>query len=415
MDLGIVYSLTLIVLLTYWSAWISSTETALFSLPVTKVNAFKTDQDPTKKLIARLLERPRDLLVTVFMINTFVNIVLQNVISDMFGKDGGWQYKVGIPLVLTLVFGEIIPKYIGLQNNLSISYRVAPTINFLQKLLKPLRRWIISITTPVSRIFFFFLKKEPEISRQEIEHILETSEQKGILQHEETELIEGYLTLQECSVKEQMWPKEDIIYYDLNQPLSRLSYLFVEQECTRLPIVENSLENVLGILTATSFFRHQKEISTPQDLLPYLKKPYFIPETTSARLLLRSFDEKGDVLALAVDEYGSITGLITKEDLIEVVIGPIEDLRDQQPLFLKAGKNEVIASGKWELAEFNEFFKTNFISKSNMVTIGGWLIEELGEIPKSGTHFEKNGFLFQVLAASPNRVTRLFIRKLKKK
>lgn len=414
MEIGTLISLFLIVILTYWSAWISSTETALFSLPLIKVNAFKTDIDPRKKLVAELLNHPRDLLVTVFMINTFVNILLQNVTSDMFGRHGSWQYKIGIPLILTLIFGEIIPKYIGLQNNLSISYRVAPKINFLQKMLRPLRKWIVAITAPVSRVFFFFLKKEPEITREEIKHILETSEKKGILQHEEAELIEGYLTLQECSVKEQMWPKEDILYYDILEPLSRLNYLFVKQECSRIPIVEKSLENVLGILTAPAYFTHQNLIKSSRDLIPFLKKPYFIPETTGGRNLLRRLDERGEVLALVVDEYGSITGLITKEDLIEVVIGPIEDLRDQQSLYLKAGKNEVISSGKWELAEFNDYFKTNFVSEGGMVTIGGWLIEELGEIPKSGAKIEKNGFLFQILAASPNRITRLFIRKLKK-
>ena len=113
-----------------------------------------------------------------------------------------------------------------------------------------------------------------------------------------------------------------------------------------------------------------------------------------------------------MDEYGSISGLITKEDLIEVVVGDIEDSRDQQPLFVKAGLNEVIASGKWELAELNDYFNTQLKSQS-MLTIGGWLTEQLGTIPKSGTKWEHDGFLFQILAAGPNRITRLFIRKLK--
>lgn len=407
------FSLFFIALFTYWSAWISSAETALFSLSSIKVSAYRCDPDPKKRLIERLLTHPRDLLVTVFMINTFTNIFLQNMVSDMFGENGRWELKIGVPLILTLVFGEIIPKYIGLQNNYAIASRVAPTVDKLQRLLKPIRKWIISITTPLSRFLFFFLKKEPEISKEEMEHILETSEQKGILNHEETELIKGYLHLQQSTVKEQMWPKEDILHYDISKPLSRLIYLFVEQECTRLPVVDKSLENVLGIISASTFLMHQPKIKTAQDLIPLLKKPYYIPETTQAKTLLKRFDERGEVLALVVDEYGSITGLISKEDLIEIVIGPIEDLRDQQPLFFKVGSDEVISSGKWELAEFNDYFKVNLESRNKMVTIGGWITEQIGDIPKSGTQLEKSGFLFKVLSASSNRVMRLYIRKLK--
>lgn len=404
--------LGLTALLTYWGAWISSAETALFSLSPLKILTYKDSKDSKKKLIATLLSHPKDLLVTIFMINTFVNIMLQNIVSSLFGEDGRWELKIGIPLLLTLILGEIIPKYIGLQNNYSIAYKVAPKINLLQNLLKPIRKFIIAVTTPVSRVLFFFLKKDPVISKEELDHVLETSEKQGILSPEMNEFIKGYLEFQQSSVKEHMWPKEDILYYEISQPLTKLSYLFSEEECTRIPVVEKTLDNVLGVITAPHYFKYQHEIRHPKDLTKFLEKAYYVPETMSSRILWKRFDEKGEILALVVDEYGSISGLITKEDLIEVVVGDIEDSRDQQPLFVKAGKNEVIASGKWELADFNEYFNTHLKSQS-MLTIGGWLTEQLGTIPKSGIKWESDGFLFQILAAGPNRITRLFIRKLK--
>ena len=118
------------------------------------------------------------------------------------------------------------------------------------------------------------------------------------------------------------------------------------------------------------------------------------------------------MLALAVDEYGFITGLITREDIVEEVIGDITDLRDAKKLYTKAGLNEIIASGRLELEEFNEIFDVQLTSKNNMLTIGGWLIEQLEDIPKSGTKFEMQGFIFHVLAADPNKLRRLYIRKL---
>ncbi len=120
-------------------------------------------------------------------------------------------------------------------------------------------------------------------------------------------------------------------------------------------------------------------------------------------------------MAMVVDEYGSISGLITWEDLAEVVIGSIADLRDQKSLYTKAGENEIIASGKLELDAFNEVFHSNLESQNNLMTIGGWLTEQLGDIPKNGTKYETEHFLFQVLSAEPNRIRRLYIRKLNKK
>lgn len=410
MDLPLYGSLFLIVLLLYWSAWISSAETALFSLPSHKINSYKGDKDARKRLIARFLSKPRDLLVTIFMINTGVNIFLQNVMSDMFGDHGSWQYKVGIPLVLTLILGEIIPKYIGLQNNLSIAYKIAPTLSKVHEALRGVRRWVIAITAPLSKIMFFYLKKADNISKEEIEYILKTSEKQGVLFPEETELLAGFLNLQDCQVKELMQPKEDIIYYEISQPLSKLVHLFVEEECTRIPVCDKNLENMLGIISVMQFLKIQNPTSAK--IIKALQKPFYVPETTSARLLLKRMDEQGEVLGIVVDEYGSITGLISREDLIEVVVGQIEDSRDSQVFYLKAGKNEVIASGKWELSELNHHFNTSLESPNNMVTVGGWLTEQIGDIPKSGTKWEFHHLLFHVLAASSTRINRLFIKKI---
>lgn len=410
MDLN---SILFLIFLVFASAYFSASETALFSLPLTKIKAYKETSSPRKRLIAKLVLEPKDLLVTVFMMNTLVNILIQNTTSHMFGEEANWLYKVGIPFMLLLFLGEIIPKNIGLQKNVKIANLVAPSIDFIQKFISPIRNLTVKITEPVSRILFFFLKNEKSISNEEMQHVLKTSQERGVLLPEEVELVSGYLKLQEATVKELMRPKNDILYYDINDPLSKLMYLFVEQECTRMPICNKTLDNVLGIITAPRFFLNRKEIKESQDLIKYSLNPLFVPENTSAKALIKRFDESGQVLALVVDEYGSITGLITKEDIIEQVIGDISDLRDAHSLYIKSGPNEIIASGLLELTTFNEYFQSHLISENNLLTIGGWLTEQLGEIPKSSTKVEIQGFMFQVLAADPNKIRRLYIRKLK--
>jgi putative hemolysin len=397
--------------LTFASGWCSASEAALFSLSSIKIKSLRNSPRFRERLIAKLMAQPRDLLVTLFLLNTLVNILLQNVISHAFMNNGGWLLVVGLPFVLLLVFGEIIPKYIGIQNNFNFSKRIVPTLAFLQKILYPIRKFIIYILTPISRLMFFFLKKDPDISHDELQHVLKKSQEAGVITHEEQELIWGYVDLQDSSVREIMRPRQDILYYDINDPLSKLIHLFVDKQCTRLPVCEKDIENVIGILDAKSYFLYREEIFSPPDVRKLLLRPYYIPETTSCHTLLKRLDESAEEIALVVDEYGSISGLITYEDLVEVVVGKISDSRDQKALFTQAGKNEIIASGKMELEEFNRLFDAHLKSEG-MITLGGWLTEQLGEIPKSGTKFENGYFLFQVLAADPNRIRRIYIRKL---
>lgn len=404
--------LIIVILLTFMCGYTSLSEISLFSLPSTKLKTFEKSNDPRKQLIADLLKHPRDLLVTIFMLNTISSILLQNAASSLFGEGAGWDLKVGVPLVLMVLFGEIIPKNLGIQNNENLAYYVAPSVNFFKNAMRHIRRFTIAITAPISRVMFFFLKKNESISKEELKHVLKKSKEHGVLTPEEAELLWGYLDLQDSTVKEIMRPREDILYYDINDPISKLTYLCVDQQCSRLPVCDQTLDNILGIVSAKNFFLQKDSIHSSKDVRNILSKPFYIPEGTDALILLRRLEESNEEIALAVDEYSSISGLIAYEDIVELVVGKISDLRDQKNLYTRAGENEIIASGKLELSEFNDIFDTNLESPNHMVTIGGWLTEQLEEIPKTGTSREIEGFLFQVLAADPQRIRRLYIRKL---
>lgn len=413
--MDVTFLIFLMIFFTYWGAYLSAAETSLFSLPSTRIKAYESDANPRRQLVARLLKHPRDLLVTIFMLNTLVNILFQNIASSMFGDDASWTLKVGFPLAVTLFIGEIVPKYIGLQHNVAISDSVAPLINYFQNLIQPIRQAVIAVAYPISRVLFFFLKKEENISREELKHVLKTSEELEVLHSEESELVCGYLDLQDVLVKELMRPRQDVLFYDLQEPLTKLTHLFVDQQCSRVPVCRGSLEQVVGIMDAKDFFIYHSEFNSSDKLIVRLQKPYFIPENTLARVLLRRFDETKRVIAIVVDEYGSISGLITREDILEVVVGQIEDLRDTKSVYSRQSETEIIASGKMEIDELNDVLHVDLQSENNMVTIGGWLTEQLGEIPKSGTKFTAEGLLFHVLAAAHNRVRRVYIRNLKPK
>jgi CBS domain containing-hemolysin-like protein len=406
----IVFLLFLILL----SAFLSGSETALFSLSPLTVKSYKGSADSRLRMIGRMMERPRDMLVTILILNILANILIQNTVSTIFDPFESWALKIGVPLALTLIFGEVLPKSLALPNHLKVAYRVAPIINGFALFLRPLRVPLTKATSWISRLISFTFREEKEISADELRHVLKTSEERGVLMPIESELISGTIDLQNSIAKEHMRPREEVIYYDLNEPLSELTRLFAEQQISRLPVCNGDLENLKGILSARRYFFHREQIKTATDLLPILKKPYYVPESIKAWTLLSSLRYGQENLAIVVDEYGSISGLITQEDLVEAVIGEIVDRRDAQVLYTRPSADVIIASGKLELSEFKDIFGVTLKSKENIVTLGGWLIEQLGDIPATGTKYATDQFLFYVLSAEPNRVRRIYVRRLKK-
>ena len=386
----------------------------MFSLSPFTLRNYKKSKNRREKLIAHLLARPRELLVTIMILNVFSNILVQNTVSSLFEDLTSWGLKVGLPLALTLIFGEIIPKSVALPNNQTISYQIAPFISSVAKVLGPIRIFLTKITGYVSRIMFFFLRKEKEISHDELEHVLKTSQDRGILDIDEFELMGGYLDLQDSVVKERMRPRDEILFYDINDPIDTLMDLFVKKECSRVPVCDEDLDKIIGIISVRGFFFHREHIKAPEDLRSCLIKPFFVPETMNAYSLLHDLREMKENIAMVVDEYGSIIGLIAQEDLIEIVVGEISDRREKSH-YTRSSKDVIIASGKLELEEIMDIFGVQLTNDTKKVTIGGWLTEQLSEIPQAGTKYFSDDFLFYVLASDPNRVRRVYIRYLKSK
>lgn len=403
-----------LILLICLSACLSGSETALFSLSPLTIKSYRSSENPRLNLIAQMMEHPRQVLVTLLILNILANVLIQNTVSALFDNYNSWSLKIGVPLALTLIFGEVMPKSLALPEAAAISYRAAPIVHWASKLLNLIREPLTKMTSFVSRFLFFFLSEEKEISAEELRHVLKTSEEQGILMPVEAELIGGTLDLQNSHLKEHMRPREEVLFYDLQEPLSILYDIFVDKQITRVPVCEGDLENVKGILSVHQFFFHKNQIESSQDLLPLLKKPYYLPESTRAWTGLRNLRQRGISLAMVVDEYGSVSGLITQEDLVEAVIGEIIDARDLSSLYTRSSEDVIIASGKMELSEFKDLFGVALKSKENIVTLGGWLVEQLGDIPTSGTKYATDDFLFYVLAAEPNRIRRIYVRRLKK-
>ena len=404
-----------IAILVLASAFVSASQTALLSLSEVLLKNWKNGTDERKRLVASWVLRPRELLVTLFMLDVLVNLLIQNVSSSYFGTGASWVLRVGVPLLIILFLGEIIPKSLGFAHNAKIAVKIGPLIGKIATTISPIRKTLTIITSYVSRFIFFFLKKPSEISRDELHLLLKSREVSSLLTPHEAKLIDGFLSLQEDSVKELMKPREDVIFYSIDEPLTRLIHLFTVEGVSKVPVCNKTLDNLLGVISARQFFLYQDRITHIEALKEHLASAFFVPEGARARALLRQFPSRKESLALVVDEYGTITGLITYEDIIEAVVGEIRDVRDnKKPLYTRSNKKIIIASGKLELTEFEELFQQTLKSRTNMTTLGGWLTEQLGDIPKVGQQLIKDGFLFKILSADPQRVTRIYIKRVRR-
>ena len=395
------------------SAYASAVETAFFSLSPLSLRTYRKSADPRLQGISRLMERPREILVTLLIVNTFANILIQNVFSTMFDAFPNWSLRVGVPLAVTLIFAEVIPKSLALPYNQKLAYSSAASVSWMTRMLGPVRHYLTKWTGYLSRGLFFFLREDPEISSEELIYVLKTSESKGVLLQQECRLIEGALTLQKATVREIMRPREEILFYDVQEPLSELMQLFVERECSRVPVCDGSLDKLLGVVSARLYFTKMKQIEQPSQLIPFLRRPFYAPEVTRAGTLLWQLRERRESLALIVDEYGSLSGLVSQEDLIEAVVGEIADQRDEGNLYTRSGDDVLIASGKLELSDFQMLLGVPLHSDTGNMTLGGWLIEKIGDIPAAGAKYETERLLFYILAADPNRVRRIYVRRLK--
>ena len=394
------------------SAFLSASETSLFSLSPLTLRIYRSSSNLRQRLIGHLMDRPRDLLVTILILNVLANLLVQNTVSTLFDQFPNWSLKVGVPLVLTLVFGEVLPKSIALPYNTALAPRVVTPISKIMRILTPIRKLLNAVASFLSRMLFFFLHEEKPPTAEELRHIVKISRESGVLNPSEAELIDGALDLKEATVKELMRPREEMVVYDIQEPLSTLSTLFTGQQLSRVPICDGDIDHLIGILFARRFFLHQDFIRSGSDLHSILKKPYFVPESTRGWVLLQNMREREEDMAIVVDEYGSIAGLITQEDLIETIVGEISDHRNGKSLYTVSGPDVIIASGKLELHEFSHIFGIGLHSE-HAVTLGGWIIEQLGDIPPVGISYETSDFLFYILAADPNRIRRIYVRRVR--
>ncbi len=404
----------ILVILLIVSALASGSEVAYFALTHQQIKDCKNSSVRSEKLIYQLISQPQKLLATILIINTFVNIGVVTISTFITWEIFGTSSLVGIiVVVLTFIitfilvfFGEITPKVFANANSLYVAQKMAPFLYILSKILKPVAWFLLSVSNLIEKRV---QKKAYLISKEEIHQALElTTEQTS---EEEKEILKGIVNFGSLSVRQIMKSRLDIIAYDFEIDFHSLLGKIKKTGYSRIPVYRETIDNIEGILYI-------------KDLLPYLDRPrdftwqtllrpgFFVPENKKIDSLFKDFQEKRVHIAVVVDEYGGTSGIITMEDIIEEIIGEINDEYDEDEIaFNKLDENTYIFEGKTSL---NDFCKVINIDpdifeeiKGESESLGGLLLEIHGKLPRIGEKIEFDNFVFTTVSVDNKRIKRI--------
>ncbi len=388
------------------SGFFSGSETALFSLRPHQLR----DAGAPLRMAGALLRQPRDLLVTILIGNMTVNVayfsvsvILSSRLAE--GRGGALAFGVGMVLLLVLiVVGEVLPKGIatriprawagGCAYPLTLfSGAVAPARWVLGRMLRPIGVWLERVAPP-----------EANVTADELRMMIELSESAGILDERENELMQRVLQLREMRVKEVMVPRVDIHAFNLNRGRDDFLEVFARRRNSKVPVYRVSIDEVEGILYATDV-----HFSDEPDLTKLVRKVPFIPETKTVESLLRDFREQGLRAAIVVDEYGGTEGFVTLEDILEAIIGEIEDEYDhgEEPI-RQVSEGSYLLAGQVSIREWRQIFGVD-LPAEGVETIAGFIVFSLGRLPEEGDTVRYRSLTFTVKKMVGRRVHRILV------
>jgi gliding motility-associated protein GldE len=405
------------------SAFFSGSETAYFSLPQSEVSIFESSPKRSENRVAKMLAKPRQLLITIIVGNTIVNITTASLAAILttqlcakfnFNPEIGILLNVVVVTLVILITSEIIPKVIAVRNPRAFSRTVSGILTFLFYLFFPITYLLTRFTRFVQNSVGFTVDKT-HLSEEELKVLVEVGAEHGTLEKDEKEMIHSIFEFGETTVKEIMVPRTDMVCVEVSSTLPQIMELVKSKLLSRIPVYENRIDNIIGILYVKDllpFISHKRRERF--DLKKLARPAYFVPEQKMIDDLLRHFQKERIHMALVVDEYGGIAGLVTLEDVIEEIVGEIQDEHDKEsPLYTKIDKNTYMVDGRMSIEEINDEFHLNLPTKEGVETISGFILSLLGTLPKEKqvTRYGKNQFVIEKVAK--NRILKVRIEKNK--
>lgn len=408
----IILKLLIIIVLLILSAFFSSSETALTTVSRMRILSLAEEGNSSAVTLLKVIDNKEKMLSAILIGNNIVNISVSSVttilVTDLFGN-----YAVSIATailtVLVLIFGEIPPKTLATINNEKLALRFASVVYWLMYILTPVIFLINKLSSLVMKLFRIDKsEKKSTYTENELKTIVNVSHAEGVIEADEREMLQNIFEFGDRQAKDIMIPRLDVCMIDVDSTYEEIMEVFQANRYTRIPVYENTTDNVIGIINIKDLllYRHGESFN----IRNYLRQPYFTYEYKGLSDLLLEMKKASVNITIVLDEYGAASGLLTLEDLIEEIVGDIRDEYDydEEDELRPINENEYIAEAHMKLDDLNDMLKIN-LSSPEYDSVGGFIIEKLDRIAKSGDIVETPDVTLIVDSINKNRIEKVHI------
>ena len=401
--------LILIIMGVMFSAFFSSSETALTSINTFKIRQMEKNGVKNSHILKKLVDNITKVLTTILIGNNIVNIVTTTIATIFFTDVFGPKGAVISPIILTivvLILGEVTPKNIAAANPERLSLKVAKPIRFFNIILTPLSFILGLITNSIGKLFISDSTDNDRVTEEDLKTIVDVSEEQGVINNEESEMINNVFEFGNSDVSDIMTARTNMEAIPVDLPIDELKAFLKGSNHSRIPVYGKNIDNILGILHMKDLVSHmisEKELK----LIDCIRPAYYVYDNMHIFDLFTTMRGENLSLAIVIDEYGGTSGLVTIEDIVEELVGEIDDEYDSAyETIYKINDKEYLVNPSIHLNDFNDYFDTNLEEIKND-SIGGFVIDNLSRIPNKGDSIKINNMTITVLQVDRYKIEML--------
>ena len=402
----------LFLVLLAFSAFFSGAEAAYFSISKRGLTSDETEE------VVSLLHKPKRLLITLLTGNTIANtgmaILAALITADIASRlNVNTAVLLGVETVIItitiLLISEITPKILAIRNSSRFAAKVSLPVRMFMIILYPIAVPLYGVIHFFSRLFHF--KRETLFdSEDELVALADLGADSGSIEPEESEMIKSVFDYGDTAVREIMVPRIDVIGIDTNSTIDEAITIIKKSKLSKFPVYNGNLDTIDGILYAKDVLPHMNGGLDGEAISPLLREPYFVPESKQIASLLKEFQRRKDNVAIVVDEYGGTAGLVTVEDIVEEVVGEIQDEFDREtPMVISTGSNRWLVDARLPINDLEDELPVEFGEEREFDTLGGFFFSRFGDIPTVGTNIVLDDFRFQINTMKGNRILKIEI------
>ena len=397
-------------------AMASAAETALTSVSRITLKNKVEEGDQKAIQIERLISQPNVFLSTILVVNSVAVIVassMATVLALRFSPNYGELIATILISLVVLIFCEITPKTAAVQNPMRWARALVNPVRGAAWFLHPVVWLLTSITNTLVRLLGGRIKhRGPFVTEEELRLLVSVGEEEGVLEEEETEMINSIFEFADTTVREVMIPRIDMVTLESDATVDEAVEVALQGGFSRIPVYEETIDNIIGVLYTKDMLRQLREGHNSSPIRDLVRPAYFVPETKKLDDLLRELRQRRIHMVIIVDEYGSVSGLVTIEDLVEEIVGDIRDEYDREEnLYEQVSQYEYLFDAKISIDEFNELMDAD-LEGEGYDTLGGFLYAQLDKIPVAGDTITFKNLTFTVLTTRGRRITKVKVERL---